>query len=131
VQKPGAARKPIENLFNPEFRNRLDAVVRFDSLSRETILKIVDKQIGELRAALRPKNVTLELSDDARTWLAEHGYDKNFGARPMGRLIDDQLRKPLAEAMLFGELAEGGGNATAGVQAGEIILRYEKTAVTS
>ncbi|MBI4672407.1 MAG: ATP-dependent Clp protease ATP-binding subunit ClpA [Chloroflexi bacterium] len=131
IDSGDAARKPIENLFNPEFRNRLDAVVRFDSLSRETILKIVDKQIGELRAALRPKNVTLELSAAARTWLAEHGYDKNFGARPMGRLIDDQLRKPLAEAMLFGELAEGGGDARADAQEGKIILRYEKNSVAA
>jgi len=126
-----AAKKPIENLFNPEFRNRLDAVVRFDTLARATILKIVDKQLNELRAALQPKNVTLQVSDDARAWLAEHGYDKNFGARPMGRLIDDQLRKPLAEAMLFGELAEGGGNAIAEAQAEKIILRYEKKSVTS
>ena len=126
IDSGDAARKPIENLFNPEFRNRLDAVVRFDTLSRETILKIVDKQINELRAALAPKNVKLELSDDARNWLAEHGYDKNFGARPMGRLIDDVLRKPLAEAMLFGELADGGGSAFADVQEEKIILRYEK-----
>lgn len=126
-----AAKKPIENLFNPEFRNRLDAVVRFDTLARATILKIVDKQLNELRAALQPKNVTLQVSDDARAWLAEHGYDKNFGARPMGRLIDDQLRKPLAEAMLFGELAEGGGNAVAEAQEEKIVLRYEKKSVTA
>lgn len=131
IDSGDAAKKPIENLFNPEFRNRLDAVVRFDTLGRETILKIVDKQINELRTALRPKNVQLELSDDARNWLAEHGYDKNFGARPMGRLIDDQLRKPLAEAMLFGELADGGGNAFANVQPDKIVLEYKKSAVTS
>ncbi len=124
-----AARKPIENLFNPEFRNRLDAVVRFDTLSRETILKIVDKQLNELRAALRPKNVTLNVSDDARNWLAEHGYDKNFGARPMARLIDDVLRKPLAEAMLFGELADGGGTTNAKIENGKIELEYEKNPV--
>lgn len=125
-----AARKPIENLFNPEFRNRLDAVVRFDTLARETILLIVDKQLNELRAALKPKNVLLNVNDDARAWLAEHGYDKNFGARPMSRLIDDVLRKPLAEAMLFGELAEGGGGANAQVEDDKIILEYEKNSVT-
>lgn len=122
-----AARKPIENLFNPEFRNRLDAVVRFDTLARETILRVVDKQIGELRTALAPKKVRLELDDAVRNWLAEHGYNKDFGARPMGRLIDDVLRKRLAEAMLFGELADGGGTATVTVQNDELALTYAKT----
>ncbi len=125
-----AARKPIENLFNPEFRNRLDAVVRFDTLARETILLIVGKQLNELRVALKPKNVTLHVNDDARVWLAEHGYDKNFGARPMSRLIDDVLRKPLAEAMLFGELADGGGSANTKVENDKIVLEYQKNSVT-
>lgn len=121
-----AARKPLENLFNPEFRNRLDAVVRFDTLSRDTILKVVDKQIHELRTALEPKHVTLELSEDARNWLAEHGYSKDFGARPMARLIDDVLRKPLAEALLFGDLADGGGTAVAQVDKDTVHLSYRK-----
>jgi ATP-dependent Clp protease ATP-binding subunit ClpA len=111
-------------LFNPEFRNRLDAVVRFDQLSHETIKQIVDKQIDELRAALSSKHVTLELTDAARDWLAERGYDKNFGARPMSRLIDDRIRKPLSEAMLFGALADGGGKAVVDVMDGEIRLKY-------
>jgi len=119
------AKKPLERLFSPEFRNRLDAVVRFDTLSTETIKQIVDKQIDELRNTLHPKNISLELSEAARTWLANHGYDKNFGARPMSRLIDDQLRKPLAEAMLFGPLANGGGVAQVDVsEADEISLSY-------
>jgi ATP-dependent Clp protease ATP-binding subunit ClpA len=118
------ARKPIERLFNPEFRNRLDAVVRFDTLSTETIKQIVDKQIDELRTALSGKHATLELTEAARDWLAEHGYDKNFGARPMSRLIDDKIRKPLAEAMLFGELADGGGKAIVDAIDGEIQLKY-------
>lgn len=120
------AKKPIERLFNPEFRNRLDAVVRFDTLAPQTILKIVDKQVGELQAALQPRHVTLEMTDAARHWLAEHGYDKNFGARPMSRLIDDKLRKPLSEAMLFGELADVGGIARADVNDNEIYLTYKK-----
>ncbi len=118
------AKKPLERLFSPEFRNRLDAVVRFDTLSTETIKKIVDKQINELRDALRPKQVDLELSEAARDWLAEHGYNKDFGARPMSRLIDDKLRKPLAEAILFGELADGGGTAFIDVADKEITLTY-------
>jgi ATP-dependent Clp protease ATP-binding subunit ClpA len=120
------ARKPLENLFNPEFRNRLDAVVRFDSLARETILRVVDKQIDELRAALASKNVELVLTGDARNWLAEHGYSKEFGARPMGRLIDDRLRKPLAEAILFGELSENGGLARAATEGDELVVAYER-----
>lgn len=123
-----AARKPIENLFNPEFRNRLDAVVRFDTLSRETILKVVDKQLAELRMALEPKKVHLELNDAARDWLAVHGYNKDFGARPMARMVDEVLRKPLAEALLFGDLADGGGTATADVGDDTIKLTYEKAA---
>ncbi len=119
------AKKPLERLFSPEFRNRLDAVVRFDTLATETIKKIVDKQIDELRTALRPKKVTLELSEAARDWLADHGYDKDYGARPMSRLIDDKLRKPLAEAMLFGPLADGGGSARADVVEEALTLGYE------
>ncbi|MBI5300788.1 MAG: ATP-dependent Clp protease ATP-binding subunit ClpA [Chloroflexi bacterium] len=125
-QSGDPAKKPIERLFNPEFRNRLDATVRFDTLSTETILRIVDKQIGELQSALTPKHVTLEMTDPARAWLAEKGYDKNFGARPMSRLIDDKLRKPLSEAMLFGELADGGGTAIGDIADGEIKLSYRK-----
>ena len=123
-QSGDPAKKPIERFFNPEFRNRLDAVVRFDTLSPETIKQIVDKQIAELRATLLPKHVTLELTPAARDWLSEHGYDKNFGARPMARLIDDQIRKPLAEALLFGALADHGGITVVDVADGEIVLRY-------
>jgi ATP-dependent Clp protease ATP-binding subunit ClpA len=118
------AKKPLERLFSPEFRNRLDAVVRFDTLAAETIKQIVDKQINELRTALQPKGVSLELSEAARDWLAEHGYHKDFGARPMSRLIDDRLRKPLAEAMLFGDLADGGGVALVDVVDNELKLTY-------
>jgi ATP-dependent Clp protease ATP-binding subunit ClpA len=120
------AKKPLERLFNPEFRNRLDAIVRFDALSPEVVKQIVDKQIGELQESLKPKHVTLELTLAAREWLAVHGYDKDFGARPMSRLIDDQLRKPLAEAILFGELAQAGG--TAIVDAGDDALALKHQA---
>ena len=120
------AKKPLERLFSPEFRNRLDAIVRFDTLSTENLKQIVDKQINELRAALSPKQVSLELSEAARSWLAEHGYHKDFGARPMSRLIDDKLRKPLAEAILFGELADGGGIAGVDMAEKELTLTYRK-----
>lgn len=131
IESGDPARKPIEDLFNPEFRNRLDAVVRFDALSRETILKVVDKQINELQAALTPKHIELLLTEGARNWLAEHGYHKDFGARPMSRLIDDILRKSLAEQMLFGELADAGGTAYVGVEGNEIVLSYKGQGSTS
>ena len=86
----------------------------------------MDKQIDELRATLRPKGITLELTGAARDWLAEHGYDKDFGARPMSRLLDDKLRKPLSEAMLFGVLADGGGTAVVEVVNGELGLTYRE-----
>ena len=126
AQAGDPARKPLEQLFNPEFRNRLDAIVRFDRLSPDTIKQIVDKQIDELRMTLRPKGISLELTGPARDWLAEHGYDKDFGARPMSRLLDDKLRKPLSEAMLFGVLAEGGGTAVVEVVNGDLSLTYRE-----
>jgi ATP-dependent Clp protease ATP-binding subunit ClpA len=102
------AKKAIERTFTPEFRNRLDAWVLFSGLSAETILKVVDKETQALQEALADKRVTLSLTPAARAWLAEHGYDPAFGARPMARLFDQSLKKPLAEAILFGELREGG-----------------------
>ena len=123
-QSGDPAKKPIEQLFNPEFRNRLDAVVRFDTLNADTIKQIVDKQIRELQATLKSKNVSLELLPAARDWLAENGYNKDFGARTMARLIDDQVRKPLAEAILFGALADGGGTAIVAVNDGALSLNY-------
>ena len=118
------AKKPIENLFNPEFRNRLDAVVRFDTLDHETIKQIVDKQMCELQATLQAKKVSLEFTPAARDWLAANGYNKDFGARPMARLIDDQIRKPLAGAILFGALADHGGAAIVDVAESKMVLRY-------
>ena len=100
--------------------------MRFDTLSPETIKQIVDKQIRELQVALAAKRVTLELTTAARDWLAEHGYNKDFGARPMSRLIDDQVRKPLAEAILFGALADGGGVTRVDVVDGKIQLTHKK-----
>ncbi len=102
------AKKAIERTFTPEFRNRLDGWILFAGLSPEVILQVVDKEIRLLQDQLLEKKVTLELSAAARGWLAEHGYDPHFGARPMGRLVDQQLKKALAEALLFGELRAGG-----------------------
>ena len=102
------AKKAIERTFTPEFRNRLDGWILFSGLSKEVILKVVDKELGLLRAVLEPKNVTLEVTDAARDWLCEHGYDPAFGARPMARLVENQIKRKLAEALLFGELQNGG-----------------------
>ena len=102
------AKKAIERTFTPEFRNRLDGWVLFNGLPPEVILKVVDKEVKLLRNLLVEKRVTLELTPAARGWLAEHGYDPAFGARPMARLVDTALKKPLAEALLFGALKDGG-----------------------
>jgi len=102
------AKSAIERTFSPEFRNRLDAWLLFSGLSQDTILKVVDKELGLLRVQLSEKRVTLEVTDEARQWLAEHGYEPAYGARPMARLIEDRIKKPLAEALLFGDLSDGG-----------------------
>jgi len=99
----------IKKLFTPEFRNRLDAIIQFKPLSLEIVKGVVDKFLTELQAQLDEKRVVLNVGDDARNWLAEHGYDELMGARPMQRLIQDKIKKPLAEMILFGDLAEAGG----------------------
>jgi ATP-dependent Clp protease ATP-binding subunit ClpA len=104
----GSAKGAIEKLFTPEFRNRLDAIVTFAPLGHPEILKVVDKNLKELQALLSEKNVALEVSKEAREWLADKGYDPAFGARPMARAIEEHLKKPLADAMLFGKLQKGG-----------------------
>ncbi len=98
----------IEKTFTPEFRNRLDAWVVFNHLSNDNILSVVDKFIKELKGQLTEKSVNLSISDDARVWLGKHGYDKAYGARPMARLIQQKVREPLSEELLFGKLVDGG-----------------------
>jgi len=102
------AMSEINKVFSPEFRNRLDNIIWFNHLEKEIILQVVDKFIVELQAQLDKKSVNLELTSKAREWLADKGYDKAMGARPMARVIQDELKKPLANAILFGELADGG-----------------------
>jgi ATP-dependent Clp protease ATP-binding subunit ClpA len=98
----------IKRLFTPEFRNRLDAVVQFGVLSPQTIASVVDKFLFELEQQLLEKKVTLSVDAEARTWLASHGYDPRMGARPMARVIREQIKKPLANELLFGQLVNGG-----------------------
>ena len=98
----------IKRTFSPEFRNRLDAIIQFSALDKRTIANVVDKFLIELEAQLDEKKVTIEVTEGARAWLAEHGYDKIMGARPMARLIQDKVKRPLAEELLFGRLEHGG-----------------------
>ena len=98
----------IKKMFAPEFRNRLDAIIQFSSLDPVSVRRVVDKLIVELEAKLGSNNVTLELDDAAREWIAERGYDPKMGARPMARIIQEHIKRPLAEELLFGKLEEGG-----------------------
>src|SRR3954470_2184586 len=98
----------INKMFTPEFRNRLDATVTFSRLSSDVISRVVDKFVSQLETQLRERNVKLIVSDEARTWLGEKGYDELFGARPLGRVIQENIKKPLADELLFGKLAKGG-----------------------
>src|SRR5256885_970122 len=104
----GAAKAAIERTFSPEFRNRLDAWIAFSGLPRDVILRVVDKQVEEMRGQLREKKVELKISDSARDWLAGHGFSPQFGARPMARLLQQVMKKPLAERIPFGDLQAGG-----------------------
>lgn len=104
----GEDNEAITKMFTPEFRNRLDAIVPFKSLKQETVAKVVDKFMAQLEAQLTEKNVTIQLTDDARAYLAKEGFDPAMGARPLGRVIQEKVKKPLAEEVLFGELIDGG-----------------------
>ncbi|MDX1519915.1 MAG: ATP-dependent Clp protease ATP-binding subunit ClpA, partial [Gammaproteobacteria bacterium] len=104
----GDAMEVIKQMFSPEFRNRLNAIIQFKPLDGETVKNVVDKFLVELQAQLDDKKVYIDVDESARIWLAEQGYDKIMGARPMERLIKDKIKKPLAEELLFGKLAQGG-----------------------
>jgi len=98
----------IKKAFSPEFRNRLDAVIQFDALDAATVARVVDKLIVELETQLEQKGVMLEVDEAARAWIAIRGYDVKMGARPMARIIQEHIKRPLAEELLFGSLAQGG-----------------------
>src|SRR6187397_17391 len=106
--KVEASEEAVKKMFAPEFRNRLDAIVPFDYLGTETVSRVVDKFILQLELQLADQNVHIQFDSDARSWLAKRGYDKLMGARPMARLIQDKVKQPLAEELLFGKLATGG-----------------------
>lgn len=113
----------IKKTFTPEFRNRLDSIIQFGGLSLEVIKTVVDKFLVQLQAQLDDKKITLDITDGARDWLSVNGYDEKMGARPMARIIQEKIKKPLAELVLFGELSEKGGTVTITVKNDEIILK--------
>jgi ATP-dependent Clp protease ATP-binding subunit ClpA len=114
----------IRRMFSPEFRNRLDAVIQFQSLDPRTIERVVDKLLLEVEAQLESKGVAITVDDEARAWIAEKGYDPKMGARPMARVIQEHVKRPLAEELLFGKLAEGGTvRVTLDAEKGELKLQ--------
>lgn len=117
----------LNKLFTPEFRNRLDSIIQFAPLSRDTVCFVVDKFLTELQAQLDEKRVVLHVDDEVKVYLAEKGYDDKMGARPMARLIQEELKKPLAEEILFGSLANG-GDVHIKYNGREVLFEYEKEA---
>jgi ATP-dependent Clp protease ATP-binding subunit ClpA len=123
----GEDQEAIQRLFTPEFRNRLDAVISFAGLGAEIVARVVDKFVMQLEAQLADRNVTIELSSAAREWLAEKGYDPLYGARPLARVIQEYIKKPLAEELLFGRLAKGGA-VKVGLKDGTLAFDYIEAA---
>ncbi|EAQ04308.1 ATP-dependent Clp protease, ATP-binding subunit ClpA [Pseudooceanicola batsensis HTCC2597] len=123
-RREGEDTAAIERTFTPEFRNRLDAVISFQPLPKDTILQVVEKFVLQLEAQLMDRNVTIELTTPAAEWLAEKGYDDKMGARPLGRVIQENIKKPLAEELLFGKLSKG-GVVRVGVKNGKIDLKID------
>ncbi|MAO97265.1 MAG: ATP-dependent Clp protease ATP-binding subunit ClpA [Citromicrobium sp.] len=108
VSREDASEEAVKRMFTPEFRNRLDAIVPFGYLGKDTIARVVDKFIIQLELQLADQNVDIQFDDEAKAWMGEKGYDRLYGARPMGRLIQEKIKQPLAEELLFGKLADGG-----------------------
>ncbi|WP_136636717.1 ATP-dependent Clp protease ATP-binding subunit ClpA [Pseudooceanicola onchidii] len=123
-RREGEDTAAIERTFTPEFRNRLDAVISFAPLGKDVILQVVEKFVLQLEAQLMDRNVTIELTKPAAEWLADKGYDDKMGARPLGRVIQENIKKPLAEELLFGKLSKG-GVVKVGVKDGKIDLRID------
>jgi ATP-dependent Clp protease ATP-binding subunit ClpA len=115
----------IERTFSPEFRNRLDAWIRFNQLHEKEIVRVVNKFVTEVSEQLTDKKVTLEISETASAWLAKEGFSKLYGARPMGRLVQQKIREPLAEELLFGKL-QNGGTVVVDVKDGKLVLNVEE-----
>jgi ATP-dependent Clp protease ATP-binding subunit ClpA len=108
IKREGDDTEAINRMFAPEFRNRLDAIITFAHLTPEIIAQVVEKFVLQLEVQLSDRDVTIELTEDAAKWLIEHGYDEHMGARPMARTIQEAIKKPLADEVLFGKLKAGG-----------------------
>jgi ATP-dependent Clp protease ATP-binding subunit ClpA len=108
ASREDAQEDAVKKMFTPEFRNRLDAIVPFAYLPPAVVARVVDKFILQLELQLADRNVHIELDDEARQWIVDRGYDKLYGARPMGRLVQEKIKQPLAEELLFGKLVNGG-----------------------
>jgi ATP-dependent Clp protease ATP-binding subunit ClpA len=123
-KREGEDTAAIERIFTPEFRNRLDAIISFAALPKEVISQVVEKFVLQLEAQLMDRNVHIELTPEAATWLGDMGYDDKMGARPLGRVIQEHIKKPLAEELLFGRLTKG-GIVKVGVKDGKLDLKFE------
>ena len=123
----------IRKQFTPEFRNRLDSIIQFEPLNEQVIEHVVDKFLAELQTQLDDKKVVVYATDAARSWMAKNGYDPTMGARPMARLIQEKVKKPLAEQILFGALSAKGGTVKIDVEDDELALQVveEEETVTS
>jgi ATP-dependent Clp protease ATP-binding subunit ClpA len=118
----------LKRTFTPEFRNRLDGIIQFKPLDKDAILRVADKAVLELEMLLEDKNVTIEVDDAARQWLADHGYDVQMGARPMARLVQEKIKRPLADELLFGQLSQGGGHVRVTLKDQDIHLEMDSAA---
>jgi ATP-dependent Clp protease ATP-binding subunit ClpA len=125
LERNGEDDKAIKKFFAPEFRNRLDAVIKFHKLSKEIVCQIVDKFIGELNTQLKDKNIEIKITNEARLWIADRGYDAKMGARPLARIIDNQIKSPLSRKVLFGDLKEG-GYVTVGVDNNQLTFEIKE-----
>ncbi len=126
--REGEDEEAIKRLFTPEFRNRLDAIIGFAGLTPEIVGRVVEKFVMQLEAQLADRNVTIELSSAAKEWLAERGYERLYGARPLARVIQEHIKKPLAEELLFGKLAKGGA-VKVGMKDGKLDFEYTEAAL--
>ncbi len=125
--REGEDEEAIKRLFTPEFRNRLDSTIAFAHLTPEIMMQIVDKFLLQLEAQLQDRNVEIDATDAARRWLGEKGYDRAFGARPLGRVIQEHVKRQMSEEVLFGKL-ENGGRVTVDIKDDEVVLEYEEPA---
>jgi ATP-dependent Clp protease ATP-binding subunit ClpA len=126
----GKAKAAIDRVFSPEFRNRLDAIVTFKSLTPAAMETIVEKFVMQLESQLKDRKVAIALAPEARAWLAKKGYDPKMGARPLGRVIQREVRDPLTDQILFGKL-ENGGTVTIGVADDKLTFDYDDPIVSS